>query len=103
SVWIWIGILRFYSTEPGGGASSLPGEVLAIMTFLTVYSMTEITFSFYSVGWMCMAPLFAHVRLRAYQSGEKRQPVRISLSPIRDPCMTTSCRRDEKGALRRNL
>ena len=37
------------------------------MTFFTIYSITEITCSFYSVGWMSMAPLFAHVQWRVHQ------------------------------------
>jgi O-antigen ligase len=81
----WMGILRFYSTKPAGEASSLPGELLGVMTFFTVYSMTEITCSFYSVGWMAMAPLFAHVQLRVYQEARNRQPMRLSLAPLRRP------------------
>jgi O-antigen ligase len=84
-VWVWIGILRFYSTKPAGEASSLPGELLGVMTFFTVYSITEITYSFYSVGWMAMAPLFAHVQLRIYQNARKARSKRLSLAPVRGP------------------
>jgi len=84
-VWVWIGVLRFYSTKPVGEASSLPGELLGVMTFFTVYSVTEITYSFYSVGWMAMAPLFAHVQLRVYQEARKRRSTRLSLAPVRGP------------------
>ena len=84
-VWVWIGVLRFYSTKPAGEASSLPGELLGVMTFFTVYSVTEITYSFYSVGWMAMAPLFAHVQLRVYQNARKRQCMRLSPAPVRGP------------------
>jgi O-antigen ligase len=91
-VWVWIGILRFYSTKPAGEASSLPGELLAVMTFFTVYSITEITYSFYSVGWMAMAPLFAHVQLRVYQEARKRQSMPLSLVPLRGPTMHASRR-----------
>jgi O-antigen ligase len=66
-IWVWVGILRHYSIKPAGETSSLPGELLGVMTFFTVYSITEITCSFYSVGWMIMAPLFAHVQLRVHQ------------------------------------
>jgi O-antigen ligase len=86
-VWVWIGILRFYSIRPAGEASSLPGELLGIMTFFTVYSGAEITFSFYSVGWMAMAPLFAHVQLRFYQNARKRRSKRLSLVPVRGPTL----------------
>jgi O-antigen ligase len=82
-VWVWIGILRFYSNKPAGEASSLPGELLGVMTFFTVYSITEITYSFYSVGWMAMAPLFAHVQLRVYQRAMKRLPMRSSSAFLR--------------------
>jgi O-antigen ligase len=84
-VWVWAGVLRFYSTKPAGEASSLPGELLGVMTFFTVYSLAEITFSFYSVGWMAMAPLFAHVQLRFYQNARKRQSMRLSPAPVRGP------------------
>lgn len=84
-VWVWIGVLRFYSTKPAGEASSLPGELLGVITFFTVYSITEITYSFYSVGWIAMAPLFAHVQLRAYQGARKARPARVSLDPVRGP------------------
>jgi O-antigen ligase len=82
-VWAWVGILRFYSTKPAGEASSLPGELLAVMTFFTVYSIAEITYSFYSVGWMAMAPLFAHVQLRVHQRAMKRPPMRSSSASLR--------------------
>jgi len=84
-VWVWIGIVRFYSTKPAGETSSLPGELLAVMTFFTVYSITEITCSFYSVGWMAMAPLFAHVQLRIFQNSRKRQSIRIPQAASRRP------------------
>jgi len=85
-VWVWVGILRFYSTKPAGEATSLPGELLAVMTFFTIYSITEITCSFYSVGWMAMAPLFAHVQLRVYENARKRQFIRLpQLTPWRPP------------------
>ena len=84
-VWVWIGVLRFYSTKPAGEASSLPGELLGIMTFFTIYSITEITYSFYSVGWMVMAPLFAHVQLRIHQDARKARSRRLSLAPVRSP------------------
>ena len=85
-VWVWVGIVRFYSTKPAGETSSLPGELLAVMTFFTVYSITEITCSFYSVGWMAMAPLFAHVQLRIFQNSRKRQSIRIpQAAPWRPP------------------
>jgi exopolysaccharide production protein ExoQ len=75
-VWVWLGVLRLYSTKPAGEASSLPAELLAVMAFFTVYSITEITYSFYSVGWMAMAPLFAHVQLRVHQRHrEKLAPI----------------------------
>jgi len=82
-VWIWSGILRFYSTKPAREASSLPGELVAVMTFLTVYSVTEITCSFYSVGWIAMAPFFAHVQLRAYQNARKRRAAPFLPAPAR--------------------
>jgi O-antigen ligase len=84
-VWAWIGILRFYSNRPAGEASSLPGELLGVMTFFTVYSITEITYSFYSVGWMAMAPLFAHLQLRVYQEARKGQSTRLWSVPVRGP------------------
>jgi O-antigen ligase len=84
-VWVWIGILRFYSTKPAGEASSLPGELLGVMTFFTVYSVAEITYSFYSVGWMAMAPLFAHVQLRFHQNAEKARSRPLSLAPVHGP------------------
>jgi O-antigen ligase len=76
-LWVWAGILRFYSNRPAGEATSLPGELLAVMTFFTIYSLTEITCSFYSVGWMAMAPLFAHVQLRVLQNARKRELQRV--------------------------
>jgi len=85
-VWVWMGIVRFYSTKPAEEASSLPGELLAVMTFFTIYSITEITCSFYSVGWMAMAPLIAHVQWRVFQNSRKRQSVRIpQAAPWRPP------------------
>jgi O-antigen ligase len=70
--WVWIGVLRFYSTKPAGETTSLPAELLGVMAFFTIYSLTEIAHSFYSVGWMVMAPLFAHVQLRVHQFHQER-------------------------------
>jgi O-antigen ligase len=81
-MWVWTGILRFYSSKPAEEASSLPGELLGVMTFFTVYSITEITYSFYSVGWMAMAPLIAHVQLRGYQRAMKRPSMCLSHPPF---------------------
>jgi len=82
-VWVWVGIIRYYSTKPAREATSLPGELLGVMTFLTVYSVTEITCSFYSVGWMVMAPLFAHVQLYARQKARKRRFIPLLHAPAR--------------------
>ncbi len=92
TVWVWMGVLRFYSTKPAGETSSLPGELLGVMTFFTVYSVTEITYSFYSVGWMAMAPLFAHVQLRVYQNARKRQSMCLSPAPVRGPAVRATRR-----------
>jgi len=74
-VWVWIVVLRFYSSKPAAEASSLPAELLGVMTFFTIYSLTEISYSFYSVGWIAMAPLFAHVQVRAaLRHGDGRAP-----------------------------
>ena len=91
-VWVWIGILRFYSTKPAAETSSLQGELLGVMTFFTVYSITEITYSFYSVGWMAMAPLFAHVQLSFYQHARKVQSTRLPLVPHHTPALQTPLR-----------
>jgi len=88
-VWVWVGILRFYSTKPAGEATSLPGELLAVMAFFTIYSITEISCSFYSVGWMAMAPLVAHVQLRTWQNARKCQPVPIPFVPLRTSRLQT--------------
>ena len=85
SVWIWISILRFYSTKPGMELNSRSGEILAVLTFLTVYSATEITSSFYSVGWMVMAPIFAYAQLRAQRASRETYPGArrlVRLSPV---------------------
>jgi O-antigen ligase len=84
-VWVWMGVLCFYCTKPAGEVSSLPGELLGVMTFFTAYSIAEITYSFYSVGWMAMAPLFAHVQLRFYRNARKRHSMRLSPAPVRGP------------------
>jgi len=84
-LWVWVAILRFYSTRPGKEVSSIPGEVLGIISFFTIYSITEITYSFYSVGLMAMAPLFAHIQLRAYQYAQKRQKLWFPSGSIRSP------------------
>jgi O-antigen ligase len=84
-VWAWAAISRFYSTRPGKEDSSIPGEILGIMSFFTIYSITEISFSFYSVGWMVMAPLFAHIQLRAYRHARKRQKLWAPPGSIRSP------------------
>lgn len=72
-IWVAVGVIRFYSTKPGVERESLPGEILAVVAFMTVYSITEITASFYSVGWIVLAPVFAHVQLRVYRASARRR------------------------------
>jgi len=82
--WAWVGILRFYCTKPMGEETSLPAEILALMAFFTIYSITEVTYSFYSVGWMAMAPLFAHVQFRSYQRDRERRAAAAAPALVHD-------------------
>jgi O-antigen ligase len=92
-VWLWVGILRFYSNKPAVEASSLPGELLAVVAFLTVYSITEITFSFYSVGWVVMAPLVAHVQYRVHQRHRERSKLAAAPAWLRNVPVTPAVAR----------
>jgi hypothetical protein len=49
------------SPRPATEASPLPDKLPGVMTFFTVYSITEIAYGFPSLGRMAMAPLIAHV------------------------------------------
>jgi O-antigen ligase len=58
-VW-WLTIKNFF-IRPPRNAALIPPELPGVLMFITISSITESTFAFYSAAWLLSAPIFAYV------------------------------------------
>ncbi len=63
----WIQALQLYKGKAARNRRPLPLEVPCLLAFVTVASITEPTFSLYSVPWLMIAPCFAYLQLMHQQ------------------------------------
>lgn len=59
----WLFLLRIYQVPREERVIAIPSEIPALLTFLTVDSVTESTYAFFGSVWLVYAPLFAYVQL----------------------------------------
>jgi O-antigen ligase len=58
---VWRLIIKHFVYRQPREKSLIPPEVPAVLLFITISSITESTFAYYSAAWMLSAPIFAYV------------------------------------------
>jgi O-antigen ligase len=58
---VWRLIIKHFVSRQPRDKSLIPPEIPAVLLFITISSITESTFAYYSATWMLSAPIFAYV------------------------------------------
>jgi hypothetical protein len=66
---VWFYLIKYFFLEQPPDKSLIPPEIPAVFLFVTISSITESTFAYYSAAWLLSAPIVAyvmalHLRLR---------------------------------------
>ena len=59
---IWVLLFRFHKAQNPGGGHPLEAEIIAVIVFFTIASITESTIAFYGAAWLIVAPLIAYLQ-----------------------------------------
>jgi O-antigen ligase len=57
----WWLTIKYFFIQPLRNAALIPPELPGVLAFLTISSVTESTFAYYSAAWLLGAPIFAYV------------------------------------------
>jgi O-antigen ligase len=82
-------IIKYFFLRQPSDKSLIPAEIPAVFLFLTISSITESTFAYFSAAWLLSAPIVAYVvaldrRLRRTHMQAARDHVRQMLSAKRN-------------------
>ncbi len=58
---VWRLTIKHFFYQPPHNTALIPPEVPGILCFMTISSITELTFAYYSAAWLLSAPIFAYV------------------------------------------
>ncbi|MBZ5671813.1 MAG: O-antigen ligase family protein [Acidobacteriia bacterium] len=58
---VWRLTAKHFFFRPPRNIALIPAEVPGVLMFITISSITECTFAYYSAAWLLSAPLFAYV------------------------------------------
>lgn len=58
---VWLLTIKHFFIRPPRNTALIPPEVPGVLTFITISSITESTFAYYSAAWLLSAPIFAYV------------------------------------------
>ena len=58
---VWMYILKYFFFQPPADKSLIPPEIPAVFLFVTVSSITESTFAYFSAAWLLSAPIVPYV------------------------------------------
>lgn len=58
---VWYHLIRYFFLEQPTDKSLIPPEIPAVFTFVTISSVTESTFAYFSAAWLLSAPIVAYV------------------------------------------
>jgi O-antigen ligase len=58
---VWLVTIRHFFFRPPRNRTLLPPEIPGVLLFVTISSVTESTFAYYSAAWLLSAPIFAYV------------------------------------------
>ncbi|HMD85558.1 MAG TPA: O-antigen ligase family protein [Terriglobia bacterium] len=83
---VWYYTIRYFFRNQPSDRSLIPPEIPAIFLFVTLSSLTESTFAYYSAAWLLSAPIIAyvmalhqHMRKISLQASQERE-LRIRLA-----------------------
>jgi O-antigen ligase len=74
----WVLVFRLIERPVSTASLALPADVPGILAFLTVSSITESNFAFYSAAWLIGAPLLGYVQCLAWQRRVFRSPAKAA-------------------------
>ena len=83
---VWGYILKYFFLQPPRDKSLIPPEVPAVFLFVTISSVTESTFAYFSAAWLLSAPIVPYVmalhwhvtRISAKEARERVLRVRLA-------------------------
>lgn len=86
----WYYLLKYFIISPPSDRSLVPREIPAVFLFVTISSMMESTFAYFSAAWLLSAPIVAYVmalhlhlkRVRAKAAWEKLLRWRLAQNGI---------------------
>jgi O-antigen ligase len=58
---VWYYLIKYFFLRQPADKSLIPVEIPAVFTFITISSITESTFAYYSAAWLLSAPIVAYV------------------------------------------
>jgi hypothetical protein len=58
---VWYYIIKYFFLRKPADRSLTPPEIPAVFLFVTISSITESTFAYYSAAWLLSAPIVAYV------------------------------------------
>jgi O-antigen ligase len=58
---VWYYLIKYFFLEQPPDKSLIPPEIPAVFLFVTISSITESTFAYYSAAWLLSAPIVAYV------------------------------------------
>jgi len=83
---VWGYILKYFFLQPPRDKSLIPPEIPAVFLFVTISSVTESTFAYFSAAWLLSAPIVPYVmalhrhvtRISAKETRERVLRVRLA-------------------------
>jgi O-antigen ligase len=58
---VWFYMIRYFFLHPPADKSLIPPEIPAVFLFVTISSVAESTFAYFSAAWLLSAPIVAYV------------------------------------------
>jgi hypothetical protein len=58
---VWCYVIKYFFWQQPADKSLIPPEIPAVFLYVTISSITESTFSYYSATWLLSAPIVAYV------------------------------------------
>lgn len=83
---VWVNIIRYFFIRQPADKSLIPPEIPAVFLFVTISSLTESTFAYFSAAWLLSAPIVGYVevlgrqqrRISAMAAQERFQRMRLA-------------------------
>jgi len=87
---VWYYLIKYFIFQQPSDRSLIPPEIPAVFLFVTISSITESTFAYFSAAWLLSAPIVAYVvalhrhlrRARAKEAREKLLTWRLAKSGL---------------------